>query len=684
MSSSAPPRPLSFPPLPVARNAIARAARATVAWSILASAVLGALGALADSALVRLRGSADSPWLAAGLAAGAVGTLLGLLLAPAFALVHWTARALAARPRLSALSHLPVALVAVAAGARLARTQVDPSQPPRHPVALVAGLAGFALALFLLSRLWSRAATRWARAAALLIAALAFAFDVAGPRSVYRDVHDLASVIAVAGVIVVTRPAFEVLVRARAARLFVIFAALFTFALAVVVWVDPVRPGWRAAALRSGHYLPRTARAFRLLVDLDGDGFSSVAWGGDCADLDRSRHPLAKERTPGLDMNCNGIPLPAHPTDADRGLAPPEGDPDLPPGAVDRLLLLTIDCFRVDALRPALTPNLLSLAARGIRFTRAYAGGSQTQISLPLVQRGWDGGVPAAARLSRRGVTSTAILSFQMANVPAMARGFDTLQGAAPGGRWTAAEVTERALADLRAHPGPHYLWAHYYDAHAPYPIDTSEGPRRSAAHRAYQDQVTILDREIGRLLAAVEAGDPGLRRTVVVVTADHGEALGEHGVDFHGFTTWESIVHVPAILVAPGVTPGTYDGLVTHRDLASTALGVFGAVAVESDAELFGRSWLRLRAAPRPALHRFVVTRSDRVLTLLRGAAIPQAAIVEGSLKLTKTFEDGLREMYDLSADPGEERDVEPMRATEAGRLERHLELYRDLDGYP
>jgi arylsulfatase A-like enzyme len=169
-----------------------------------------------------------------------------------------------------------------------------------------------------------------------------------------------------------------------------------------------------------------------------------------------------------------------------------------------------------------------------------------------------------------------------------------------------------------------------------------------------------------------------------VIVTADHGESLGEHGVHFHGRTTWEPIVRVPAIFVAPTVVPGTYDGLVTHRDIPSTILGVFGASVAEGDGEVFGRSWLRLRREPRPDVHRFVVTRSDRVLTLVRGASVPQAAIIEGDLKLTKTFEDGLREMYDLRADPGEERDVEPMRAGEAGALEHQLERYRDLDVYP
>jgi hypothetical protein len=61
--------------------------------------------------------------------------------------------------------------------------------------------------------------------------------------------------------------------------------------------------------------MPRVARAFRLLVDFDGDGFSPIAWGGDCDDLDPTRNQ--RESVTGRDANCNGIALPANPTDAD-------------------------------------------------------------------------------------------------------------------------------------------------------------------------------------------------------------------------------------------------------------------------------------------------------------------------------------------------------------------------------
>lgn len=663
--------------MPAKRTALHDAARSVAAWGLGAGLVLSVLGFVTDAALVRVRGSAGAHWFVSGLVAGALGALLGLSLAPLFALVHATARALSRSPALRRTAHVPVLLAAIAVGARLSRAHER--EIARHPFAFEIIGAAFSIAIVSLSFLWPRA-SRWrARAAAIAAAVAAIAFDVVTPRSFYRDSHDLAAVFAAAALLVAARPLFDALSRARSIRLAAGVAALLLAAVAVVAAVDPRCPGWRAAAMRSGHYVPRIARAFRLLVDLDGDGYSPLAWGGDCDDLDAEQSPAARETTPGLDRNCNGIPLPARPTDADRGLAPPAGDPDLPRGAVDRLVLITIDCLRADAIRPDRTPRLAALAARGLSFSRMYAAGSQTAISLSLIQRGADAAPPVAQRLARRGVRTAAILSFDLPVVPELLRGFDVVQAVdAQTARWSAKEVTDRALAELSRGAGPRYLWAHYYDVHAPYPPG---GERtRAAVLRAYDAQVAIVDREIGRLLDGLSDAD----RTAILVTTDHGEALGAHGVSFHGISTWEPVVRVPAIFVAPGVAPGTYDGLATHRDLAATILGAFGFVAAEPDVETFGRSFFRARAEPRPALHRFVVTRSFRVLTLLHGASIPQAAIVEGDLKLTKTFEDGLREMYDLRADPGEARDVEPLRAAEAARLERELELYRDLDGYP
>ena len=141
-------------------------------------------------------------------------------------------------------------------------------------------------------------------------------------------------------------------------------------------------------------------------------------------------------------------------------------------------------------------------------------------------------------------------------------------------------------------------------------------------------------------------------------------------------------LVHVPGFMLEPGLAARP---LRWARPRIATSrrriLGAFGQVARDPASERFGRSWLRLRAAPAAPLHRFVVTRSSRAVAL-SGFVMPMAAIVEDHYKLVVTFEDGLVELYNLAADPGEEHDLGAH--LERPELRRELELYRDLDGFP
>jgi arylsulfatase A-like enzyme len=195
-----------------------------------------------------------------------------------------------------------------------------------------------------------------------------------------------------------------------------------------------------------------------------------------------------------------------------------------------------------------------------------------------------------------------------------------------------------------------------------------------------YLTELHHIDIEIGRLLDELSHSGQ-LARSVVIITADHGEGFGRHGVRYHGITGYDMLIRVPGVLLAPGLQPGVYRELASHRDVPATILGAFGQVSHLPSSEQFGRSWLRLRGAPRAPLHRFVVSRSSRAVDVT-GFVSPQAAIVEGRLKLVVSFEDGLRETYDLIDDPGELHDIEPEGSIAS--LRRDLEVYRDLDQYP
>jgi hypothetical protein len=148
-----------------------------------------------------------------------------------------------------------------------------------------------------------------------------------------------------------------------------------------------VCPNWRVYE-DDGQFAQRLGRFCRKVLDFDADGFSAVLGGLDCDDWNPARNPIATERVDGLDRNCNGQTRPASPSPAQRGLAPEAGDPDAQPGEIERFVLITVDCLRSDVLSPAVTPNMLVLARRGVLLTKLYAGATYTAAAVPFLLRG--------------------------------------------------------------------------------------------------------------------------------------------------------------------------------------------------------------------------------------------------------------------------------------------------------
>lgn len=302
------------------------------------------------------------------------------------------------------------------------------------------------------------------------------------------------------------------------------------------------------------------------------------------------------------------------------------------------IFLISLDTTRADAisawgLAPAgredlrgqvTTPNLDALAAGGVRYAWAFAHAPSTLASHATVFTGLDphqfaiprNGFPLlpgretlAERLQAGGWSTAAVLgSSALARPMGVDRGFETWDETFSVARKhrheaTATEVTDRALAALRARPSgePFFLFAHYFDAHGPYrspgpgrfgkPTDATTIERLTRACRtagcesvgadvdqvrgAYLDEVAYVDSEIGRLLA--EPPSPAGR--IVVVFGDHGEMLGEeprrpfgHGSDVDPAAT-----HVPLIVVAPGLAPAVVTGAVGLQNLPSTLLALAG-----------------------------------------------------------------------------------------------------------
>jgi hypothetical protein len=652
-----------------------------VGWGLTGALVVAGLALATDSIRLLVSGVGVVNALGAGLTAASLGVLIGLLGGLGVATLETLARAVGTgRPWLSPLWPLLGALP-VGLGAWVI-LDVGPDQYQSSRLALVLLVAGMGAVLSWAAHRDSRPV---ARIAAQSLAGVALTIHVYASSWHYRELHDLLELITILGLAALAAPIRRAITAWAPARLWRLGLGAPAGALALLLAVESLVPGWRPASGDGGLYGPALTRAVRWLADLDGDGFSALAWGGDCDDFDAGKHPFAEDEPGSDDANCNGTDQPASPTLKDLGLAPARGEPQL--GRAARLvLLLSIDALRDDAFRPEVMPELTAAARQGLWLRRNYASGTRTVVSVALTQRGTMRGEPIARRAAGAGIESTLIFGVHAPRVRSQIEpGFGRVL-APETGRWDARVVTDHLLAELdRGPPGGRlYLLAHYYDAHAPYPRAALEGlplpPGRLESYRNYAAGLARIDRQIGRVFARLrEKG--WLDQTVVLVASDHGEGFGEHRLTYHSVSAYEEMVRVPSVLWAPGLTPGSSELLVSHSDIYPTLLGALGLLQPAD--ERFGRSWLRLRAAPLAPLHEFVVVRSAHAA---RGGEVisPMIALVTRRHKLVQVLEENLIDLYDLAVDPGERHNISWRQPALRRDLQRRLAIYRDIDGFP
>jgi arylsulfatase A-like enzyme/tetratricopeptide (TPR) repeat protein len=356
------------------------------------------------------------------------------------------------------------------------------------------------------------------------------------------------------------------------------------------------------------------------------------------------------------------------------------------------LLLVSLDTVRADRLgsyhyAAAQTPQLDALAASGLRFEHAatvapltlpahsslmtgtfpawhgvrdnggfYLDDEQLTLAEILGDKGFrTGGFVGAFVLDRRWGISQGFDRYfddfdldSYANASAM----DAIQR--PG-----SEVVDRALEWLQAEPKrPFFAWVHLYDAHTPY---EAPEPFRSRFPRtrdgAYDAEIASADAQVGRLVDTLRA-DGRLDDTLVIVVADHGEMLGEHGELTHGFFIYEGATHIPLILSGPGVPAGVVSDQVRIVDVMPTALSLL-RVPVPKQSQ--GTDLMPLSRGE----HLGLVAHSESWYPRYHYGWSELRAIQDGRFKLIRAPRP---ELYDLATDPREERD----RSKESGsRLE-------------
>lgn len=384
----------------------------------------------------------------------------------------------------------------------------------------------------------------------------------------------------------------------------------------------------------------------------------------------------------------------ARPGEASRVPAPVARTPD------QNVLLITIDTLRGDALASyggrAATPHLDALAARGTRFTFAHAHAVVTLPSHTSILTGLypfehgvrdntgyrvDEGAETLAEIAKRAgfATGAFVAAFPLDRRFGLNQGFDVYDdvggadnadtaGAMAERRADVVVAAARAWIQEQQTAGRRWLaWVHVFDPHASYapPPPFHE----QYAGDLYAGEVAYTDHALGPLLADARGGT---RPTTVVVTSDHGEGLGEHGEATHGAFAYESTLRVPLILAQVGPAEAerhedhgggaVVDAPASHIDILPTVLD---ALTLEVPAGLSGRNLLAEGASDTR------VTYFEAMTPMLSHGWAPLSGVLSGR---TKYIDLPIQEVYDLAADPGEQRNLAPSTPAETRALAQLL----------
>ena len=341
------------------------------------------------------------------------------------------------------------------------------------------------------------------------------------------------------------------------------------------------------------------------------------------------------------------------------------------------VLVVTIDTLRPDRLScygstQLRTPKIDGLAAKGVLFERAFAHNPQTLPSHTNIFLGLTSlthGVSENSKsfvgqdfttlaelLKGRGYATGAFVSaFTLDSRFGLDQGFDVYDDrypakARPGLLYSerpAEKTLEAALPWLSAQTGKWFCWIHFWDPHDPYA--PPEPFLTQYKDDPYSGEVAYVDAQLGLLLAELDKRQLG-DKTVIILTGDHGEGLGDHGETYHGYFAYNSTIRIPLIVAAPGVKPARIKDAVGHVDIFPTVCDLLG---LDKPAPLHGASlqpFLRGRTRPaRPIYFEALEAYLNRGWAPLRG-------VIENG---TKFIQSPIPELYDLAKDFDETKNL-------------------------
>lgn len=442
------------------------------------------------------------------------------------------------------------------------------------------------------------------------------------------------------------------------------------------------------AIYRDGLVSRFSAAAIARTADGDGDSVPDAFGGQDCDDAHPTVRPGAYDvPNDGIDQSCSGADyLGRDPLPRPHRAKPQVGAPDW------HVVLVTVDALRHDVVAP-LMPQLSAVAAESVVFKNAYAHGAATYWSVPSMLAST---LPSRLNmacsktpeksvvmlpevLGKHGYTTAMFTGTALFFRDGLRQGIkhpdfkaSNRTGAGwkgPGGHGQTSDI----FRFLDKGPGKKakklFLWSHYYDPHYPYFEIEGFPPENGSPRAKYDAIVRYTDVQIGRLVQRLK--DRGLwEKTIFIVTADHGEAFGEHGHRFHGRAVYDESVKVPLIVRVPGVAPREIDAPIGLMDVSTTLVDL---LELPTPRSWIGRSWrdaLNGKEAPKAPVFTEILPDSN-----YRNHMVGMRL---GDFKFIHRVSSGRDELYDMRADPAERRNLADV-APEAPALKARVMAYVD-----
>lgn len=359
------------------------------------------------------------------------------------------------------------------------------------------------------------------------------------------------------------------------------------------------------------------------------------------------------------------------------------------------VLLITVDTLRFDRVgilssKYVKTPNLDALAGRSLIFSHAYAHSTLTRPSHANIMTGTtplyhgvsdnpgfilERRYPTLAESFKAGKYQTGafIGAFILDSQFGLARGFDVyidMHGQSALVERRAEQVISPALGWIVSQKEKWFCWIHLFDPHDPY--DPPAPFNKEYADDLYSGEVAYVDAQLGVLFEALKSKGI-LDKTIVVLTSDHGEALGDKGEARHGYFAYNSVLHIPLFVSYPGVESKVIPENAGHADIFPTICDLAG---LPVPADLQGESLLPIaegEVRKNPSIY-FESLSPNFFLQ-----AAPLRGFIRGGLKF---IDQPLKEVYDLAADPAEKANL-ASTADLAPLIENLGMLEKDLKGH-